>query len=1082
MLHYPVPTVHGQKVMPSRGPRWPLVWNRTDDVITIEQGEAGYVLRFPPGPTPQLCRPIAAVTDRAGNRISFVHDSNGVPTDVYHSGGYHLLIESVETRGGVRVGGLRLADPDGGADTVIREFRYDPAGLLTGVIDASRRPMVFDYDAQDRVTQWTDRNGYSYRYHYRADGRVERAEGDDGYLDTSFDYDLVARTTTMTDALGNASVYHWNERLQTVKAVDPLGGETLTEHDRYGQITLLTDPLGRVTRIERDTSGDALRVHRPDGTEVATAYNEHRQPVTVASPDGATWSYDYDQTGTLAAITGPDGARAEYRRDSEAQIIEYRDPLGRVTRIVSDRAGLPIELTEPHGAVTGLRRDAFGRIVEITDPLGLRTELAWSTDGKLLARTLRDGARESWRYDGEGNLLEYTNPAGAVTRFEYGPFDTAIARIQPDGARYTFGYDQAMNLTSVTGPTGRSWTYAYDTCGNLAAETDFNGATQTYTHDAAGQLIKRVNAVGQFTATEYDAMGRISSRQNGDAACRYAYDLSGQLVRADGPGALVELTRDAAGRVVSETINGRTLTSVYDVAGARIERTTPGGVVSRWTYDEAGRPAGLAGTAGSVGFDYDRGGRETTRYLGPATSLTSTYDELGRLVGQSMWRLDQVSGADAPGTESRWRSLQARTYAYRPDGAVTRIEDQLRGPRQFELDTTGRVTAVQAATGHEAYAYDLLGNLAHAAVSAGDPDSDGERELVGTLVQRAGRTRYEHDAAGRLIRRTRITLSGRLKEWTYAWDAEDRLVALTTPDGRRFSYTYDPLGRRIAKAEHRQDGTPADSVYFIWDGPHLIEELRTDGTRTTATTWDHAPDTYTPTAQTRRTWIDTATPEQIDQEFHAIVTDLVGTPTELVTADGQIAWRAQISLWGQTAGIPGSTADCRLRFPGQYHDDESGLDYSYFRYYSPEDAAFLTPDPLGLAPAPNPYTYVANPLTSCDPLGLGPCPKSAWKEKADFSSQKTLSKKYDAHAGDFGVTGNRNSANLKTYVQAMQDHMTDPDTKIFRFNYRSQGSAVGFIKPDSGLMVMLHTDGTFWSGWRLGDNQLTDIIDNGHLW
>ena len=48
--------------------------------------------------------------------------------------------------------------------------------------------------------------------------------------------------------------------------------------------------------------------------------------------------------------------------------------------------------------------------------------------------------------------------------------------------------------------------------------------------------------------------------------------------------------------------------------------------------------------------------------------------------------------------------------------------------------------------------------------------------------------------------------------------------------------------------------------------------------------------------------------------------------------------------------------------------------------------------------------------------------------------------------------------------------------------YRGRSSAVGFINPDSGLMVMLHTSGTLWSGYRPGDNQPTDIIDNGHLW
>jgi RHS repeat-associated protein len=67
-----------------------------------------------------------------------------------------------------------------------------------------------------------------------------------------------------------------------------------------------------------------------------------------------------------------------------------------------------------------------------------------------------------------------------------------------------------------------------------------------------------------------------------------------------------------------------------------------------------------------------------------------------------------------------------------------------------------------------------------------------------------------------------------------------------------------------------------------------------------------------------------------------------------------------------------------LRFPGQYYDPESGLHYNYFRHYDPETARYLTPDPLGLAPAPNPATYVHNPHIWVDPLGLAPdiCPES----------------------------------------------------------------------------------------------------------
>jgi RHS repeat-associated protein len=63
-----------------------------------------------------------------------------------------------------------------------------------------------------------------------------------------------------------------------------------------------------------------------------------------------------------------------------------------------------------------------------------------------------------------------------------------------------------------------------------------------------------------------------------------------------------------------------------------------------------------------------------------------------------------------------------------------------------------------------------------------------------------------------------------------------------------------------------------------------------------------------------------------------------------------------------------------LRFPGQYADPETGLHYNHQRYYDPATARYLSPDPLGLAPALNPHTYVRNPTTQTDPLGLmSPC-------------------------------------------------------------------------------------------------------------
>jgi RHS repeat-associated protein len=63
---------------------------------------------------------------------------------------------------------------------------------------------------------------------------------------------------------------------------------------------------------------------------------------------------------------------------------------------------------------------------------------------------------------------------------------------------------------------------------------------------------------------------------------------------------------------------------------------------------------------------------------------------------------------------------------------------------------------------------------------------------------------------------------------------------------------------------------------------------------------------------------------------------------------------------------------CPLRFPGQYHDRETGLAYNLHRYYDPENARYQSPDPLGITPQPNPHAYVHNPTARIDPLGLAP--------------------------------------------------------------------------------------------------------------
>jgi RHS repeat-associated protein len=60
-----------------------------------------------------------------------------------------------------------------------------------------------------------------------------------------------------------------------------------------------------------------------------------------------------------------------------------------------------------------------------------------------------------------------------------------------------------------------------------------------------------------------------------------------------------------------------------------------------------------------------------------------------------------------------------------------------------------------------------------------------------------------------------------------------------------------------------------------------------------------------------------------------------------------------------------------LRYPGQYADAESGMNYNYRRDYEPATGRYIESDPVGLKGGSNTYRYVdADPLTGIDPRGL----------------------------------------------------------------------------------------------------------------
>ncbi|MGP3987457.1 RHS repeat-associated core domain-containing protein [Streptomyces sp. 3N207] len=473
-------------------------------------------------------------------------------------------------------------------------------------------------------------------------------------------------------------------------------------------------------------------------------------------------------------------------------------------------------------------------------------------------------------------------------------------------------------------------------------------------------MAARTTPLGDTIAYERDLLGRLTAKDAAGTLTTYAYDPAGCLVEARNPDAELLRQYDRAGRVKTEAVNGRALTFTYDALGRPVRRTTPTGSVTRYAYDEAGNRTAVVADGHTLTSAYDAAGRERQRDINGRASLSWTWDPAGRLTDQAL------TGATA---DSTWH----RSYTYRPDGHLIAVDDSREGTSRFALDAGGRVSRVRARDWTETYAYDEAGNQTTADWPAthASPEARGPRTYTGTRIRTAGRLRYEHDAAGRVVSRQKKNLSRRPDTWHYEWDAEDRLTRVTTPDGAEWHYAYDPLGRRVSKK------SVSERVDFTWDGPTLIEQTTSgEAPHPVTLTWNHQG--LHPISQTERI-TDETTQREIDTRFFAIVTDLIGTPTALITDSGETAWHTQQTLWGTTTWNTDATTYTPLRFPGQYFGPETALHYNHFRHYDPETARYLSPDPLGLEPAPNPVAYVGNPHSAVDPLGLAPegCPQKA---------------------------------------------------------------------------------------------------------
>jgi RHS repeat-associated protein len=133
-------------------------------------------------------------------------------------------------------------------------------------------------------------------------------------------------------------------------------------------------------------------------------------------------------------------------------------------------------------------------------------------------------------------------------------------------------------------------------------------------------------------------------------------------------------------------------------------------------------------------------------------------------------------------------------------------------------------------------------------------------------------------------------------------------------------------------------------------------------------------------------WIDSLPIAQSEREFSGstitgqtfvyLHADQLNTSRLATDSTGEVVWRWDSDAFGVGEAdldpdLDTEEVNVRLRFPGQYWDEETGLHYNYFRDYDPVTGRYIQSDPIGLGGGVNTYSYVdQNSLVNADATGL----------------------------------------------------------------------------------------------------------------
>ena len=200
-------------------------------------------------------------------------------------------------------------------------------------------------------------------------------------------------------------------------------------------------------------------------------------------------------------------------------------------------------------------------------------------------------------------------------------------------------------------------------------------------------------------------------------------------------------------------------------------------------------------------------------------------------------------------------------------------------------------------------------------------------------------------------------------DWSFTYDADNRLTSVSSNGIILIINQYDHKGRRIRKT------TPTSETTFLYDGWNLIYEREIAGAVTNETYYYWGKD-LSGTLQGAG-GVGGFLYLKRNGTIYILHRDANGNIVRYTDAAGNVVVSYTYGAFGNTLSAIGALADVfRFRFSTKYYDPETGLYYYGYRFYSPSLMRWLNRDPIEEAGGNNLYAFCANnPMIRYDSYG-----------------------------------------------------------------------------------------------------------------